>query len=179
LTAAARRILEREGYDALSLRAAARGADVSQAAPYHHFADKEALLAAVAAQGFDELTAAMLARMAPATAPAARLDEAGIAYVCFAVANPALFRLMFAANLSGDAVLAQAGARAYGILKDAVAATLSAEGDDAQTLQLASLSAWSKVHGLAKLILEAGVKPADYGFDSVQTLAAALLTRNA
>ena len=51
LVSAARRILEQEGLAGLSLRAAAREAGVSQAAPYHHFADKEALLGAVAAQG--------------------------------------------------------------------------------------------------------------------------------
>ena len=68
---------------------------VSPAAPYHHFPDKQALLDAVAAQGFDALTAAMEKRMAKKTDPTARLDASGVGYVTFALENPALFRLMF------------------------------------------------------------------------------------
>jgi AcrR family transcriptional regulator len=73
LVGAARLILEREGFDALSLRAVARGAGVSQAAPYHHFKDKDELLGAVAAEGFDGLTQAMRTRMAEEKTPAASL----------------------------------------------------------------------------------------------------------
>src|ERR1700683_2993238 len=94
LVLAARTILEKRGLAALSLRAAARAAGVSPAAPYHHFADKKALLDAVAAQGFDALTSAMEKPMAKKTDPDARLDASGIGYVVFALENPALFRLM-------------------------------------------------------------------------------------
>ncbi len=64
LIRAARMILEKKGLAALSLRGVARVAKVSPAAPYHHFADKQALLDAVAAQGFDALWSAMAKRMA-------------------------------------------------------------------------------------------------------------------
>src|ERR1700741_2439858 len=63
LVQAAQRILETDGLAALSLRAVARRAGVSPAAPYHHFPDKQALLDAVAERGFDALTAAMTIRM--------------------------------------------------------------------------------------------------------------------
>src|SRR6185437_16137973 len=63
LIAAARAILEEDGLPALSLRAVARRAGVSQAAPYHHFPDKDALLAALGAEGFDALDRAMRERM--------------------------------------------------------------------------------------------------------------------
>src|ERR1700743_2586808 len=92
---AALEILESEGLAALSLRAVARRAGVSAAAPYHHFPDKQALLDAVAERGFDALTAAMTERMDRAGDDAARLDGKGIGAVAFAVANPALFGLMF------------------------------------------------------------------------------------
>jgi AcrR family transcriptional regulator len=95
LVRAARTILEKQGLAALSLRGVARVVGVSPAAPYHHFPDKQALLEAVAAQGFDALTAAMEKRMAKKTDPTGRLDASGVGYVTFALENPALFRLMF------------------------------------------------------------------------------------
>src|SRR5580700_1442192 len=108
LIRAAREILELEGYEALTLRAAARRAGVSQAAPYNHFADKAALLPAVAALGFKEFAAAMRQEMSAADNPQARLNAAGIAYVAFATSNPGLFKLMFgssAHHATGDADL--------------------------------------------------------------------------
>src|SRR5471030_1466849 len=69
LIRSAREILESEGYEALTLRAAARRAGVSQAAPYNHFADKAALLAAIAALGFKEFAAAMRHEMSAAEDP--------------------------------------------------------------------------------------------------------------
>ena len=126
LVRAARTILEKKGLAALSLRGVARAAGVSPAAPYHHFADKQALLDAVAAQGFDALRSAMEKRMAKKTDPIARLDASGVGYVLFAIENPALFRLMFGGAgqvLSANASLMEARDRAYGVLQAAVAAT--------------------------------------------------------
>src|SRR5271154_5377596 len=122
LIAAARGLLEKEGIEALSLRAVARAVGVSPAAPYHHFADKDALLAAVAAQGFRELTAAMKKRMTRETEPTKRFLGTGAGYVAFAAANPALFRLMFGGSgqrFSDHAGLATAGLAAYDVLSSA------------------------------------------------------------
>src|SRR5437016_7879863 len=83
--------LEKQGITALSLREAARRVGVSHNAPYRHFADRETLLAALAAQGFDELAAAV------ASGPPARMGEA---YVSFALEHPQRFRLMFEGSLS-------------------------------------------------------------------------------
>ncbi len=96
LIVAARDLLEREGLDAATLRATARRAGVSHMAPYRHFKDKDELLAAVAEQGFREMTRFIDA--APGEGRAR--DAAGLAYVSFALDNPALYRLMFGANLS-------------------------------------------------------------------------------
>ena len=95
LLRSARTILETQGLAALSLRGVARAAGVSPAAPYHHFPDKQTLLNAVAAEGFDALTSAMEKRMATKTGLNARVDASGVGYVTLAVENPALFRLMF------------------------------------------------------------------------------------
>jgi AcrR family transcriptional regulator len=174
LVRAGRTILEKDGLAALSLRRVARSAGVSTAAPYHHFPDKQALLNAIATQGFDALTSAMETRMAEETDPNARLDASGVGYVAFAVENPALFRLMFGAReqeLSRNAALMKAGERAYAVLQAAAAAT----SPDGAASPLVCLRLWALVHGIAKLLLEGGVKPADYGLTSSEALTVCLL----
>ena len=174
LVRAGRTILEKDGLAALSLRRAARSAGVSPAAPYHHFPDKQALLDAIATQGFDALTSAMETRMANETDPNARLDASGVGYVAFAVENPALFQLMFSAReleLSSNAALMKAGERAYAVLQAAVAAT----SPDGAASPLVCLRLWALVHGIAKLLLEGGVKPGDYGLTGSEALTVRLL----
>ena len=174
LVRAGRTILEKDGLAALSLRRAARSAGVSPAAPYHHFPDKQALLDAIATQGFDALTSAMETRMAKETDPNARLDASGVGYVAFAVENPALFQLMFSAReleLSRNAALMKAGERAYAVLQAAAAAT----SPNGAASPLVCLRLWALVHGIAKLLLEGGVRPADYGLTSSEALTVRLL----
>jgi AcrR family transcriptional regulator len=175
LIRAARTILEREGLAALSLRGAARAAGVSPAAPYHHFSDKKALLGAVAAQGFDALAAAMEKRIVKKTDPNARLDASGVGYVTFALENPALFRLMFGndeqQSSAANAPLREARDRAYGVLQTAVAATSAAGTAD----PFVCLRLWALVHGIATLILERCVNPADYGVKGGEALTVQLL----
>lgn len=174
LVRAARRTLESDGLPALSLRGVARAAGVSPAAPYHHFADKQALLNAVAAEGFAALRSEMLARMARKPDPAARLEASGIGYVVFAVENPALFRLMFGGDgpqVSADDALTKAREGAYGVLESAVAETSPDRAAD----PLTCLRLWALVHGIAKLIVEAGINPADYGVPGSEALAERLL----
>jgi len=174
LVRAGRAILEKDGLAALSLRRAARTAGVSPAAPYHHFPDKRALLDAIATQGFDALTSAMETRMAKEADPNARLDASGVGYVAFAVENPALFQLMFSAReleLSSNAALMKAGERAYAVLQAAVAAT----SPNGAASPLVCLRLWALVHGIAKLLLEGGVKPGDYGLTGSEALTVRLL----
>jgi AcrR family transcriptional regulator len=177
LIQAAQAILETEGLAALSLRAVARGAGVSPAAPYHHFPDKQALLDAVAERGFDALTAAMTQRMDQAGGSAARLDASGIGYVAFAVANPALFGLMFSPigqNPAAGRSLDLARQRAYGVLQQAADASSSVAKASAEDC----LRLWAQVHGIAKLVLEGCVKPADFGLTDGEALAAHLISRH-
>jgi len=179
LVTAARAILEEGGLDGLSLRAVARRAGVSQAAPYHHFADKTALMAAVAAQGFEELAAAMRGRMAAESDPQERLDATGVGYVLFAVGNPALFQLMFQGGkdlFQTDPALAAAGEKAYAVLEEAVAARDAAAGSD-DPPGIAQTAAWSMVHGLSKLILEVGLDPRAQGASGVEDLTRRVLAR--
>jgi AcrR family transcriptional regulator len=148
LVAAALDLLESGGEGALSLRAAARVCGVSAMAPYRHFADKDALLEAVAASGFEALAAGLEAADGSA-AGAEALGAQGAAYVTFACRHPALFRLMF--MRPGRKA---AGSRAYGILERRAAALAGPAQLPAEDLTLA---AWSLVHGLAALILDGRV----------------------
>jgi len=142
---AAAEILEEQGVAALSLREAARRAGVSHNAPYRHFADRDALLAALAADGFAQLGTAL--ESAGAGGPRAR----GEAYVHFALEHPQRFRLMFGGLLRLDAhpVLREAAARTYRELVGAFEAVVGREG-----APVAAAAAWSLTHGLAQLLLE-------------------------
>ncbi|MDA3623922.1 TetR/AcrR family transcriptional regulator [Saccharopolyspora sp. WRP15-2] len=91
---AARELLEESGNAGLSLRAVARRAGVSATAPYRHYADRDALLSAVAAEGYRELAEQLVAAH-PSPVTPDDFAEIAVAYVRFALAHPALFRVMF------------------------------------------------------------------------------------
>src|SRR5215470_12173430 len=93
LLQAAEKVLERDGLPGLTLRAVAREAGVSHAAPSHHFGDLTGLLSDLAAVGFQRFSRALLAGAGGEASP--RLDAMGRAYVTFAQAHPGLFTLMF------------------------------------------------------------------------------------
>jgi len=135
------------------IRALARAAGVSAMAPYRHFADKAALLAAVTERGFATL-AARLAGADAAGSDAERLIAQGLAYVAFARAHPALFRLMFArpTKCAPSADKTRENAPAFAILADRVAALAGSDAADA------TLGCWAIVHGLATLALDARVE---------------------
>ena len=176
LLQAAEKALEAGGLHEISLRELSRELGVSHTSPRRHFPDKQALLDAVAERGFDALTSAMTERMDRAGDSAARLDASGIGYVAFAVANPALFGLMFSHvghNPAAGRSLDLARQRAYAVLQQAAAASSpAAKASPEQCLRL-----WALVHGIAKLVLEGCVKPADYGLTDGEALAMHLLRR--
>lgn len=153
LLAAAAKLLDDGGTEAVSLRECARRAGVSHAAPYRHFPTKEALLFALADEGFGWLADAgeRAMRAIPEGKPIERLDAYGVAYVHFALAHPARFRLMFAAALDPPpGTEAVSGGRAYEILRNCVQAVFG----DVDDLDAAAAAYWSLPHGLAMLILD-------------------------
>ena len=149
-------ILRDEGLDALTLRAVARAAGVSQTAPYRHFADRRALVASVAAVGFRELERAMGAAMASG---GGREGFRGIAsaYVGFGRANPALYRVMFGAEVANTTELPELAVAARSSLGFVQAGLeqLQAVGlvkpGDAGAMAVAC---WAALHGLVSLILD-------------------------
>jgi AcrR family transcriptional regulator len=127
LVEAGRRILEAEGPDALSLRAVAREAGVSPAAPYHHFKDKGELLDAIAAEGWHELGEALAKGRAKAPDARSALTEIGVFYVCFARDNPAdpgdaqeMQLIQIAAWCSAHGVAEMVGFKEFDSLKQAL-----------------------------------------------------------
>lgn len=140
-----------EGADpaALSLREAARRAGVSAMAPYRHFADRDALLAAVAAVGFARLGAA-LAEADKDEDPREALVRQGVAYVRFAVTNAPLFRLMFGRTLAvrHDDLLTK-GKTAYDVLWDRVTSLVKPAEAEAW-----AMACWASAHGLAMLYVD-------------------------
>jgi AcrR family transcriptional regulator len=151
LVRAALELLEESGESALSLRAVARRAGVSPAAPYRHYSDREALVSAVAAVGYREL-AQRLAAAHPSPSTPEQLVSVAVAYVQFAFERPALFRIMFGEPCDRDndeRVAATAAVSAY--VHGIVERTFSDVDADAGDLATAI---WALVHGLAFLHLD-------------------------
>ena len=137
----------------LSLRELARTVGVSPTAVYRHFPNKDALLAAVAREGLEMLGAAQRKGYDAAGGGAAGFVETGRAYVRFALAHPALFRLVFA---HGEPVPDKSDP-ASELLHDATVELTGSDGPEAQRL---ALQAWSLGHGIAMLMLDKRI-PAD------------------
>ncbi|WP_230684902.1 TetR/AcrR family transcriptional regulator [Cellulomonas sp. JZ18] len=97
----AREMLVERGPDGFSLNALARRVGVSTAAPYRHFADRDALLCALADEGYVAFGAALDAAVHASSGPRDRLRRLGIAYLRYAAENPAVFAIMFTARLGG------------------------------------------------------------------------------
>ncbi|MEV3895725.1 TetR/AcrR family transcriptional regulator [Streptomyces anulatus] len=150
-------VIATNGPGALSLRDLARRADVSHAAPAHHFKDRTGLLTAVAAEGY--------ALFADALAGAPDLRERGVAYVRFAATHPAHFQVMFQPDLhrTDDPDLLAARTRATEALRAGVAdLPPSGRGEDDR---LAGVAAWSLAHGFATLLLSGNLSDAMEGRD--------------
>jgi AcrR family transcriptional regulator len=160
LVGAAAALVAERGPQGFSLREVARRARVSEAAPYWHFPSKEALLAAVAEQGFAGL-AAVMTEVRARVKGRRQLQQLGIAYVRFALTHPSHLRIMFGPEIADKT--------AY--------PTLHAAAEHALTLLVATISdaqraghvrrgnpwdlavaAWALVHGLSALLIDGQLK---------------------
>jgi AcrR family transcriptional regulator len=168
LVVAAREELHEVGRDALSLRAVARRAGVSHTAAYHHFTDKAALLAEIAADGFVALDASMRDAIdAAGPDPLARLQAAGRGYVAMAQADPAAYDLMFnGRDMASSQTLQQVAPLSFLRLSAAVAAarahvglTDAADDDHGSSGRTDAFILWQAVHGFAMLRLSGQLEP--------------------
>lgn len=155
--------LESAPIEDLSLRALAREVGVSPTAVYRHFPDKQALLGALAAEGIEQLGQYQQAAAASAEGNSDAFGATGRAYVRWALANPALFRLVFGqgrdvgSSIFGDNLAAR-------LLQDK--ALRAVRGDEAGARQL-MIQAWAVVHGLAMLMLDGQLPQDDALIDRV------------
>ncbi|MEY4239924.1 MAG: hypothetical protein RL339_2525 [Pseudomonadota bacterium] len=163
LVAAGLKALETTPVEDLSLRALAREVGVSPTAVYRHFPDKQALLGALAAEGIEQLGQYQQAAAAAAEGNSDAFGATGRAYVRWALANPALFRLVFGQcrdvgpSIFGDNLAAR-------LLQDK--ALRAVRGDEAGAQQL-MVQAWAVVHGLAMLMLDGQLPQDDALIDRV------------
>ena len=171
-------ILATQGIQGLSLREVARRTGVSHAAPYRHFANKEALLAAIAEEGFGRLAAVTRATIACfPDDPRAQLGAAHEAYVRFALENPDQLRVMFSGLLTGPGrpdTLQAAAEAAFGLLVGIVEtgqrAEVLREGDPVRL----AVAAWTMMHGLAVILVEGQLSPLAVGAESPEHAAGVL-----
>jgi len=163
LLQAAERLLERDGIQGLTLRAAAREAGVSHAAPKNHFGDMAGLLSELAAVGFERFVATMQANVRDEDPPDRRLGAIGRGYVAFARAHPDLFLLMFRSERldSSRPRLRAALDLSARVLSGVVGARRGETVEAALTLPQAAgiVAAWSMVHGFAMLLLDGRLRP--------------------
>jgi AcrR family transcriptional regulator len=162
LVQAGMKLLSEGGVEDLSLRAAAQLAGVSHAAPYRHFKDKNALVAAVAEQGFRLLSASLRAgeQAAAGGTVRERLRGQGQGYVKFAIEHPGYLGIIFGGVLDGKLTtpeLKAAGQQAYHALRDLVAEGITRGELRTADPDAVSLAVWSMVHGLSHLLISRAV----------------------
>lgn len=156
------RTIQTHGISALTLRGVGERLGVSRTALYRHFADKQALLAAVAAEGFRTLRAALFEAWDTGGRGREGFDAMGVAYVRFAVAHPSHYRVMFGGVVRpGDTshAVGDPGTDAFQVLVDAIAEQQQkglVRGDDPRQL---ALYIWAVVHGVAMLALDGMLPP--------------------
>lgn len=161
----AARIVAKEGVDKVTMRTISQRIGVSRTAPYRHFPDKTAILSAVAEDGFKRLKDHLRATMEGENIDALEhLEKLSLAYVDFAVNNPAYYKLMFGKEITTQTPSAELQTAARVAFDELIAAieACRSEGlikcDD--SLSLANVT-WATVHGLSTLIIDGQIQTAD------------------
>lgn len=148
-------LMNEGGLGALSMREVARRAGVSHQAPYHYFADRGAILAELAGEGFDKLTDYMISAVGLVRDKSQRSRALGEAYIRFALNNPEVFSLMFRREMCDLANYPEAKEKAdrcFQYVADALGAGPATDKMSPDMVPV--IAAWSTAHGLATLMLE-------------------------
>lgn len=151
-------MLSKEGTGALSLRKVAERAGVSHSAPYSHFSDKQALIAAISTEGFKQLyTELDTAIAAHPDDPKLQLQESAWAYVLFAMNNMDTFKIMFSGVLEKEKEYPDFVAisqKTFDHVIEIVRACQAAGILRAAPPELMAIAVWGQVHGITSLLLE-------------------------
>ena len=170
---AALELVKEHGPSGITLREAARRAGVTHAAPYRHFADKEALLAALAEEGFTRLGAEATAAI-EGSEGVMRLELIGVSYVRFARSNPSQFRVMFGAEI-GDKrrypTLVQADQAVFDLLTEAIRGAQALGELPPGNPARMGLVSWSMLHGVASLIVDGQMERAGVRDEAIEDFA--------
>lgn len=150
-------ILNKQGVEALSLRAIARAVGVSQTAPYRHFGSRDDLIAAVAQDGFTRLAQALREAAKQAGSDAReRVIQQGCAYALFALAHPGHFRVMFGDGIEDVKIRARsltAGLVAFQELLSGIQLLQQQKVIRAGNPMHMAVPAWTMIHGFATLMV--------------------------
>ena len=151
-------VLSKEGTGALSLRKVAERAGVSHSAPYSHFSDKQALIAAISTEGFKQLyTELDTAIAAYPDDPRRQLQECAWAYVLFAMNHTDTFKIMFSGVLEKEKEypdFVEISRKTFGRVTEIVRACQAAGILRAAPAEMMAVAVWGQVHGIISLLLE-------------------------
>jgi AcrR family transcriptional regulator len=168
LIEAALELLKTGGIEAVNLRALAKATGVTQAAPYSHFRDKDALLAAVAETGFQRLALQMADDATGYRTSKERVEKLVASYIRFAFANKPLFQLMYSRELSemkNFPTLAMTAGKSYALISAALSARPGVAPEDTRFL---TATIWSLCHGLTTMIIDDKIKPEQFGTGNIE-----------
>ena len=155
--------IRRDGVDAVTLRGVGAGLRVSRTALYRHFPDKQALLEAVATQGFRAFTAALLEAWEGAGRGRPGFEAMGLAYIRFALSRPSHYRVMFGGFIGKadcDPELRLESRAAFQVLLDSIVEQQQAGLIRRDDPELLARYVWATVHGVAMLALDGQLPPA-------------------
>ena len=161
-----------------TLREVARRAGVSHAAPYKHFPDKSALLAELAALGFNQLRDEVSAAVGrPLRSARAEFMAAARAYIQFGTANPSLYRLMFSGDVDKKAFpkLDEAGATAFAELLGILERGQHSGAFKKQPVRGQAAAAWALVHGFTMLAIDGQLLPEKVGAKPIDAVLTSML----
>ena len=153
-----------EGVEGLTLREIGTRLGVSRTALYRHFADKGALLEAVATDGFRTLRLELLGAWEAGGHGIAGFDQMGVAYVRFAVANPAHYRVMFGRFVEPSSRMPELATEAAGALNALVDALIALQREELVRRDEPMTQArfvWALVHGVAMLAIDGQLREPD------------------
>ena len=155
IVAAARVIAEREGWDAVTIRRLADEIEYSQPVLYSHFENRDAIVGAVALEGFQEFTVALRQAASGSTGQRDALKNVAMAYLAFALSRPALYEAMF--TLPTDLRFAEAETRPE--LRAAFEALAAVVTPFCVDVAVATETFWAALHGLAELERSGRIRP--------------------
>jgi len=155
IVASARSIAEAEGWAAVTIRRLAEEVEYSQPVLYSHFENRDAIVAAVAVEGFREIAIALQQAARRPAGRGAALRDVAMAYLAFAREHPAVYEAMF--SMRTNLHFAEADTKSE--LRDGFAALMAVVAPSSSDAEIATETFWAALHGLAELERSGRIRP--------------------